>query len=111
MSTAKDLEQYECLWDLFNRVFWPIDGLIAILGEIDAHDHLLSILSPMVDHAKADLRIIKEILERSLGGRINIETDSRLRTFGSFRPEDFCGAFVTPQDVRSPQDAAQGGAA
>lgn len=105
-ETQERENQWEWLGDLLNRVFWPIEGLIETLDGDENYSNLLSVLSNLVDCAKADLAILDDILAKSLGGHLKVETADTLRIYGTFRPYDFGKTW--PED---PQAAGQEGGA
>jgi len=64
----------EWLSDLFSRTLWPMDGLINTLdGDHNAHEDLLAVLIPLIEHLKSDLEVIEQVLSKAFGGDIMVE--------------------------------------
>lgn len=89
----------EWLANLISRAFWPIKGYLKTLEgdnvEIPSqYVDLLAVLVPLVDRLESDLMIINDVLERSFGGMIKVETYGHLKEFKAYDLKDFRQAYV-----------------
>lgn len=106
----KDINTKEWQWlrDLMDRALWPLDGIIKTLEKYDDDlEDLLVAMAPLVDIAKANLEVLDDLLGKSFGGHVKVETTNALRLSGSFRPGDFGKAFV--DSTKGAQAEPEGG--
>jgi hypothetical protein len=114
-NQGSTIQRPSAIWlsDLLNQALWPITVFIKELenqndgGQREDIDQLLTLLVPLMDTVEANLDVIGEVLDQSLGN-IEVENTEKLRNFGGFRRGDFGKAIIVATE---PQAAAQGGAA
>jgi hypothetical protein len=56
-----------------------------------------------LDGAKGNLAILTDVLEKSFGGSIRVETTGMIETFGLFLPDYFGKAYVPTQKEEKPR--------
>jgi hypothetical protein len=102
-TPAEQRQQSENLADLMPRSLWPIDGLVRTLLKEEGYDDLLLAMVPLLDGAKGNLAILGNVLEKSFGGPIRVETTDMIETFGFFLPDYFDKAYVPTQKEEKPR--------
>ena len=108
-STTEQAEKYEWLGDLLDRAFWPLDGFLKLLEDNEDDGNLSAALGGLVGGVKKNVAMIEDVVAKSLGGHIKVETTDAIRTFGLFDRVDFGKAYIDPP--KEPQAAPGGGAA
>lgn len=95
-------EQFEWLGDLMTRALWPLDGLFRLLDQEECTD-LMLVAAPLLEGAKGNLAILKDVLQESFGGPIRVETTDMIETLGFFLPDYFGKAYVPTQKEEKPR--------
>lgn len=95
-------QQFEWLGDLMRRALWPLDGLFRFL-DCETFTDLMLVAVPLLEGARGNLAILKDVLEESFGGSIRVETTDMIEIYGCFLPDYFGKAYVPTEEEKKPR--------